>query len=383
MNKVIYDLLYCQPLHGIKYHGGGEYIKSVFARLIEECGSSCSIEVCYNPNLFLDDWIVDVINQKGIVPHYVKNESDISKVLFQYEKEGNVSFFTGMIYPYDSTDLPRNIRKIGVCHGIRAMEIEKDKEAWRYRKAKDNLRELLWNTIGKKTRHKQIYNSFSRIFSKFDIIVTDSNHSAYSIKNHFFSDIANKELKVFYAPIKVSNANLSLFPEENNSIVMISANRWLKNSYRGVKAIDELYEKGLLKGIVTKVYGGYPTSLQKKIRNRKYFQFFDYVSPEELEAAYYSCRLFFYPSLNEGFGLPPLEAMKYGKTCVISSVCSLPEVYQNAVYYINPYDVGEMQARVLEAVEKPISINIINDRVKQIYEKQEHDVRELCKLILE
>jgi glycosyltransferase involved in cell wall biosynthesis len=70
--------------------------------------------------------------------------------------------------------------------------------------------------------------------------------------------------------------------------------------------------------------------------------FVDYIS--ELELAYYysSATLLAYPSLYEGFGLPPLEAMACGCPVVTSNTSSLPEVVGEAGIMVNPYDTSSL-----------------------------------------
>lgn len=67
--------------------------------------------------------------------------------------------------------------------------------------------------------------------------------------------------------------------------------------------------------------------------------FTGYVSDRELKSLYRNAELFVYPSLYEGFGLPPLEAMVCGVPVVVSNTASLPEVCGDAVYYVDPYSV--------------------------------------------
>jgi glycosyltransferase involved in cell wall biosynthesis len=64
----------------------------------------------------------------------------------------------------------------------------------------------------------------------------------------------------------------------------------------------------------------------------------DYVSDETLPALYRAAKVFAYPSLFEGFGLPPLEAMACGTPVVTSSTSSLPEVVGDAGLLVDPYD---------------------------------------------
>lgn len=64
-----------------------------------------------------------------------------------------------------------------------------------------------------------------------------------------------------------------------------------------------------------------------------------YVPDSDLGKLYNVATLFVYPSLYEGFGLPPLEAMACGCPAVVSNVTSLPEVCGDAACYVDPFDV--------------------------------------------
>jgi len=63
-----------------------------------------------------------------------------------------------------------------------------------------------------------------------------------------------------------------------------------------------------------------------------------YVSDKKLAWLYSNCFSFVYPSLYEGFGLPVLEAMGFGAAVIASNTTSLPEVAEDAVHYVNPFN---------------------------------------------
>lgn len=78
-------------------------------------------------------------------------------------------------------------------------------------------------------------------------------------------------------------------------------------------------------------------SLIKKLKSDVFY--LGYVPEADLGKIYNLAQLFVYPSLYEGFGLPPLEAMACGCPVVVSNVASLPEVCGDAAFYVNPQDI--------------------------------------------
>jgi alpha-1,3-rhamnosyl/mannosyltransferase len=79
--------------------------------------------------------------------------------------------------------------------------------------------------------------------------------------------------------------------------------------------------------------------------------FTGYVTDEELRALYTSCRLTVYPSLYEGFGLPPLEAMACGAPVVASRIPVIEETVGGAALLVPPTDAGELAAAVARLLE--------------------------------
>ncbi|GAI52839.1 unnamed protein product, partial [marine sediment metagenome] len=71
--------------------------------------------------------------------------------------------------------------------------------------------------------------------------------------------------------------------------------------------------------------------------------FTGYVPEHELKYFYRSALMFVYPTLYEGFGLPPLQAMACGTPVITSNVSSLPEVVGDAAIKINPNDLDELK----------------------------------------
>ena len=74
----------------------------------------------------------------------------------------------------------------------------------------------------------------------------------------------------------------------------------------------------------------------------KHVRFLGYMPDDTLAILYRLASVFVFPSLYEGFGLPPLEAMASGTPVVTSNVSSLPEVAGDAAVLVDPYDVGSI-----------------------------------------
>jgi glycosyltransferase involved in cell wall biosynthesis len=77
----------------------------------------------------------------------------------------------------------------------------------------------------------------------------------------------------------------------------------------------------------------------------------DYLHDEDLQALYSACRAFIYPSLYEGFGLPPLEAMACGAPVIVSRIAALSEVTGDAAWFFDPQSVGDLAKNILELVD--------------------------------
>jgi glycosyltransferase involved in cell wall biosynthesis len=82
-----------------------------------------------------------------------------------------------------------------------------------------------------------------------------------------------------------------------------------------------------------------------------------YIESADLAAVYASAELFVYPSLAEGFGLPPVEAMANGCPALVADATSLPEVVTDAGYRFAPLDVTALAARLVEAARVPLPLN--------------------------
>ncbi len=85
----------------------------------------------------------------------------------------------------------------------------------------------------------------------------------------------------------------------------------------------------------------------------------DYVSDQDLSLFYQRAQAYVFPSLCEGFGLPPLEAMQFSLPVLASNTSCLPEILQDAVLYFYPKDQDDL----LEKLDKIINDQELRERL--------------------
>ena len=82
-----------------------------------------------------------------------------------------------------------------------------------------------------------------------------------------------------------------------------------------------------------------------------------YISDGEIKALLKHCRAFIFPSIHEGFGIPPMEALSQNAKIIVANTTCLPEIYKDAAYYIDPYDTEiDLDKLLSQEVSNPESV---------------------------
>ncbi|HIH51814.1 MAG TPA: glycosyltransferase family 4 protein [Nanoarchaeota archaeon] len=210
---------------------------------------------------------------------------------------------------------------------------------------------------------KNIIEKFSRRYlysglKKADFIVSDSEHTKNDLVDCL--KIRPKKIKVVYLGVsnnfkKMNKARARKFfgiPNKARVILHIGeVNDKRKNTLRVFKAFLRLRQRMdhiiLLRIGKGRIDHGGVINLYK-------------ISEKEMVAAYNAADVLLFPSLFEGFGIPPLEAMACGLPVITSNAASLPEVVGNAAIIVNPYEVNEMEREVFESLnDKRLSAGLI------------------------
>lgn len=92
-----------------------------------------------------------------------------------------------------------------------------------------------------------------------------------------------------------------------------------------------------------------------------------YIFQDDIVHIYSLSKLFLFPSLSEGFGMPILEAMGCGVPVITSNLSSLPEISGDAALLINPYHITEISDAMLRILENPeVTEDLITKGLKQV-----------------
>src|SRR4029077_20623122 len=144
-----------------------------------------------------------------------------------------------------------------------------------------------------------------------------------------------------------------------------------KNVVRIIEAFSalkaELEKEELFPGLKLIIIGDelskHPDLRRTVIRSRMQndVRFMGFVPIEVLRIFYDAAKIFLFPSLYEGFGLPPLEAMAHGTPVVTSNTSSLPEVVGSAAMLVNPENVFE----IMRALHRVLVDQQLRERMKE------------------
>lgn len=131
-----------------------------------------------------------------------------------------------------------------------------------------------------------------------------------------------------------------------------------------VKSYSKIYKQldGVKLVLVGKKAHNFDTEIEKLIEKsddnfRKNVMFTGYVDENDKASVFAGAEVFAFPSLYEGFGIPPLEAIHCGTPVVISNISVHTEVFKDTVEYFNPFDIDQC-AEVLYDVISNIDMRI-------------------------
>ena len=215
-----------------------------------------------------------------------------------------------------------------------------------------------------KIRIVRLYMSF--IKKKYKSIITVSEFSKNEIIK--FTNIQKENIVVTYLGVEEKYSDDILLPKiEEDYILFVGNVKPHKNLKLSLEAFSLIQDKNI-KFYIVGQKDGFKTndnSLNENIIKLKDRVFFTgYVSDDELKNYYKNAKLFLFPSLYEGFGLPILEAMRFNLPIIASKSASIPEVAENHVIYFNALSINDLVDKLNGYLKGELKCQILE------YEKQ-------------
>lgn len=171
---------------------------------------------------------------------------------------------------------------------------------------------------------RTIHNGVSERFkSEMDTYELNKVKAKYKLPDQYLLHIANSD------------------PRKNTKRVLLAFKEFLSLSKQNYQLVILGCKDETLKGMLHEIGA---ISIYKRVF------LVGYVSDEDLPKIYHLSKIFLFPSLREGFGIPIIEAMACGVPVITSNTSSMPEVAGNAAHIIDPYKTNSICNAMLKIV---------------------------------
>ena len=384
--NLLFNLVAVQPIHSAKFHGGGSYGEVIFWALVKR---GVQFSCAYDSRKYLDPMILDACKTQNI-PLFDINEKSPQQIIDENQID---TFYTPLYSLEKKWDI--NVKDfVFTWHGVRALEMQYSWAGVGFAKKLGQKFEALvrYRESWKKHYYKPKYQALAaRMAEGKARTITVSEHSRASIKS-FFPELLDLEIPVFYSPMTAYEPEGFLPPgvAAKKYFLLTSGARWEKNNLRAAKAFDELVGMYQSQGkpfdfkmVITGAAN--PKAYLCHLKHKDRFVLLGYVENRELEFLHQNAYAFVFPSLNEGFGYPPVQSMRYGVPVAASGTTSIPEVCGDAVLYFDPYSVSEIKNRLVQLLDSEIYDEYAArapKRYVEVHTRQIADLEETVNFIL-
>lgn len=367
--------------------GAGEYVRRVFFSLLESVQLQRGVNIfClydskrgfgYN-DLTLDclkKYGVETIDVNGqnlqtIISHYHIDRVFIGCAQFWQDYQGIEDLECEVVCVIHDLSHQEKFRNhiTEYCKLRKHSMLSLSYSLWRLRRREGSNRKLdAFISLAKRNPKTQI------------VVVSDYTRSSLQ----YLTDIPMERVQVLYSPLRlppderpIENRQVAeLINSGERFFVLLGAHISLKGGFKAIPAFARYIETGGRGKLLT---------IGRGIRKEYDCQVVaGFICDSDLDAVFRHCHALIYPSLFEGFGYPPLEAMRYGKPVICSNACSIPQVLGDAPIYFSPfYETAVYQA--LQTFDQSDYDTLAERSRRQyhaVYERQELDLQSLLNIL--
>lgn len=355
MKTLYIDYTHSVPRRQAKVHGGGNYTRTLLVNILhylEETSSSHKIVV-----LWPKDYLPSTDVEKKIYESKLVEIQDVEKSIDEVNYEPDATIFIPLLgvkeFPLLKSLKKKKINIVLTIHGLRLLDYKIDLYNTCYvsgllAKMKALIQELFLPI------RQIVYKCSIKKYTKYvDTIITVSNYTLARMAKYCHLNNALLQFQGSY--LEPNDFHNGEFDKSEDYILFVSGNRSEKNLARTIDAY-KCYLECSDKKKALYVVGTGPQTRKALIRSLKLdslvdercILFFDYVDDNELVALYRHASFLLYTSKSEGFGLPALEAAKFGCPVVAAYGTSIPEVLGTNCMYVNPYSIDSIKTGIAE-----------------------------------
>ena len=339
MSSLLFDLTYLQ--NESLMSGAFEYGKKIFDELIKK---KTDLTILLLKNASIDTWILDY-KPKIIFIDAKKNSLKYFKEIDRISASFDYFYipFQPIYYKFRTkAKLIFTVFDLIQLEQARVSKLNKEERLYitTFKRHIKYFIRIILRVLG--VYYRFYYSNLKFNINKAEKIITISKTS--------YSDIISKfncnpnKIEVLLPPFKKVLQSKSSF-KYKNFFLFVSSNRYTKNTYRGLKALDYIWSKDA--SFPPAVVTGNPTSkILKRINNKNKIIKLPYISDGDLNYLYENANALIFPSLCEGFGLPPLEALKCGTNVICSDIPCFREIYSKVTFF-DPYDINDIANKIL------------------------------------
>lgn len=207
-----------------------------------------------------------------------------------------------------------------------------------------------------------IYNfMIPKICLNAKAIITVSESS----KNELYTElgISKEKITVVYNAIASVFNEVEPFnrkntsPMKNEYILTVSSHHPRKNFKRLIEAFKLVNKPNLKLCILGKMNNNFGKT---KLLEDENIHYLENIDDDELKNYYKFSKLFVFPSVYEGFGIPIIEAMKFGVPVCVSDIPVFHEICKTNAIYFNPLDIEDIKNKIIESLEMPIKTDDVD-----------------------